>query len=149
MYISLFNYPSFSISKHLKYAASPQRPKNQIHRRGKSMKKMVFEMVQVREDTQKKVFFLVAGPLRFYPPYTNGLVVHATFFFFLFLVLYQPETDFDNFSFSSQFLDFREKKSFFAQGSGGFTLPTLFRPLKKTFFYVRLPLLFQFCFSSF
>ena len=31
----------------------------------------------------KKVCFLVDGPLRFYPPYTNGLVVHATFFFFL------------------------------------------------------------------
>jgi len=34
----------------------------------------------------KKVVLLVVGPLRFYPPYTNGLVVHATFFFF-FLVL--------------------------------------------------------------
>ena len=32
---------------------------------------------QLREDTHKKVFFLVVGPLRFYPPYTNGLVVHA------------------------------------------------------------------------
>ena len=38
----------------------------------------------LREDTHKKVFFLVVGPLRFYPPYTNGLVVHATFFFFFF-----------------------------------------------------------------
>ena len=27
----------------------------------------------------KKNFFLVVGPLRLYPPYTNGLVVHATF----------------------------------------------------------------------
>ena len=35
----------------------------------------------VREDTHKKSVFLVVGPLRFYPPYTNGLVVHATFFF--------------------------------------------------------------------
>ena len=26
--------------------------------------------------------FLVVGPLRFYPPYTNGLVVNATFFSF-------------------------------------------------------------------
>ena len=43
--------------------------------------------VEVREDTHKKsVFSLVVGPLRFYPPYTNGLVVHATFLF-LFLVL--------------------------------------------------------------
>ena len=38
------------------------------------------EYVHFREDTHKKVFFLVVGPLRFYPPYTNGLVVHATFF---------------------------------------------------------------------
>ena len=36
----------------------------------------------LREDTHKKVFFLVVGPIRFYPPYTNGLVVHATYFFF-------------------------------------------------------------------
>ena len=28
--------------------------------------------------THQKVAFLVVGPLRFYPPYTNGLVVHAT-----------------------------------------------------------------------
>ena len=34
----------------------------------------------LREDTHKKVFFLVVGPPRFYPPYTNGLVVHAPFF---------------------------------------------------------------------
>ena len=34
-----------------------------------------------REDTHKiKAFFLVVGPLRFNPPYTNDLVVHATFF---------------------------------------------------------------------
>ena len=36
----------------------------------------------VREDTHKKSVFLVVGPIRFYPPYTNGLVVHATFFSF-------------------------------------------------------------------
>ena len=34
----------------------------------------------LREDTHKKSVFLVVGPLRFYPPYTNGLVVHAIFF---------------------------------------------------------------------
>ena len=33
----------------------------------------------LREDAHKKVFFLVVGPIRFYPPYTNGLVVHVTF----------------------------------------------------------------------
>ena len=27
----------------------------------------------------KKIVFLVVGPLRFYPAYTNGLVVHAIF----------------------------------------------------------------------
>ena len=35
----------------------------------------------------KKVFFLVVGPLRFYPPYTNGLVVHDTFFYFFFSLI--------------------------------------------------------------
>ena len=34
-----------------------------------------------REDTHKKSIFLVVGPPRFHPPYTNCLVVHATFFF--------------------------------------------------------------------
>ena len=32
--------------------------------------------------TQIKFFFLVVGPLRFFPPYTNDLVVHASFFSF-------------------------------------------------------------------
>ena len=36
---------------------------------------------KVREDTHKKSVFLEVGPLRFYPTYTNGLVVHAPFFF--------------------------------------------------------------------
>ena len=35
----------------------------------------------LREDRHKKSVFLVVGPLRLYPPYTIGLVVHATFFF--------------------------------------------------------------------
>ena len=38
----------------------------------------------IREDTHKKVIFLVVGPLRFYPPYMNGLVVHATCFMCVF-----------------------------------------------------------------
>ena len=46
------------------------------------------------EDTHKKVFFLVVGPLRGYPPYTNGLVVHATkkkhFFYVSLPLLYIP-----------------------------------------------------------
>ena len=28
----------------------------------------------------------MVGPLRFYPPYTYGLVVHATFFIFFFVL---------------------------------------------------------------
>ena len=32
----------------------------------------------------KKVFFLVVGPLRFYPPYTNGLGSIPLFFFIFF-----------------------------------------------------------------
>ena len=32
----------------------------------------------------KKRFFVVIGPLRYYPPCTSGLVVHAIFFFFFF-----------------------------------------------------------------
>ena len=39
---------------------------------------------RLREDIHKKRFFLVVGPLRFYPFYTNGLVVHATVFSFFF-----------------------------------------------------------------
>ena len=34
----------------------------------------------LREDTHKKNDFSVVGPLRCYPSYTNGLVVHAPFF---------------------------------------------------------------------
>ena len=41
----------------------------------------------VVEDTHKKSDSLAVGPLRAYPPYTKGLVVHATTFFFSFLVL--------------------------------------------------------------
>ena len=43
---------------------------------------------ELKEDTHKKIMvFLVVGPLRFYPLYTNGLVVLATFFF-CFLVFF-------------------------------------------------------------
>ena len=41
----------------------------------------------LREDTHKKVAFLVVGPLRVYPLYTNGLVVNATFFLVFFSVI--------------------------------------------------------------
>ena len=42
---------------------------------------LYFLALSFREDTHKNVF-LVVGPLRFHPPYINGLVVHATFFFY-------------------------------------------------------------------
>ena len=41
----------------------------------------------LREDTHKKSVFLVVEPLRVYPPYTNVLVVHATFFFNFFSLI--------------------------------------------------------------
>ena len=47
---------------------------------------------------KKKVFFLVVGPLRFYPNgYTNGLVVHATFFYVCLPLVYQISFYKDNF----------------------------------------------------
>ena len=85
----------------------------------------------------KKSFFFVVGPLRFYPQYINGLVVHAPFFFTLILALYgfrQFISIFPNFWLN--FLHFSKKKCFLAHWSGGFTLPSLLvvRSLKKTFF---------------
>ena len=41
----------------------------------------------IREDTNKKNVFLVVGTLRFYPPYTNSLVVHAIFFLVLHIIV--------------------------------------------------------------
>ena len=88
----------------------------------------------------KKKFFLVVGPLRFYPPYTNGLVVHATFFSFFFSLIIAWNGFWQFFLFFPVFglkqPDFREKKWFFAWWSGGFTLPTplVVRPIKKHFF---------------
>ena len=65
-------------------------------------------LLLVREDT-------MVGPLRFYPPYTNGLVVNATFFFFS---LIMPETDFYNFFFFFTIFGLKQpnfrKKWFFA-----------------------------------
>ena len=60
----------------------------------------------------KKVFFFVVGPLRFYPPYTYGLEVHAIFFFFVLYVIawngfWQFYLFLPNF-----WADFREKKVF-------------------------------------
>ena len=55
--------------------------------RSEKKKTYVVDTEGVREDTHKKSVFLVVGPLRFYPPYTNGLVVHANFFCFCFFSL--------------------------------------------------------------
>ena len=79
----------------------------------------------------------MVGPLRFYPPYTNGLGVHATF-----LLL----SNFANFFFFFQIFglkqpDFREKKCFFCLVVRGVYPPyTLSGPTtKKTlYFYVSL-----------
>ena len=38
----------------------------------------IFSGLLLREDTHKKSVFFFVGPLTFYPPYPNGLVVHAT-----------------------------------------------------------------------
>ena len=61
----------------------------------------------------KKSVFLVVEPLKFYPSYTNGLVVHAVFI---------------------------EKRCFFCLvvEGGGFTLstPLVVRPLKKKLFFM-------------
>ena len=69
----------------------------------------------IREDTHKrKRFFLVVGPLRFYPPYTKFLVVHAIFF-----ILIIARNEFWQFFFFFPIFglkqpDFREKKWVFA-----------------------------------
>ena len=78
--------------------------------------------------THKKNVFLVVGPLRFHPPYTNGLVVHATFFLSFLFSLVMPETDFYNFFFffpifGLKLPNFREKKVFLLSCQGG--LPSL------------------------
>ena len=52
------------------------------------VKNVISRNLRIREDIQKKCIFLVVGPLRFYPPYTNGLVVQATFFSFFFFQSY-------------------------------------------------------------
>ena len=89
----------------------------------------------VREDTHKKEF-LVVGPLRFYPSYTNGsffslffsLIIawNGFWHFFLFLPNFWAKTaGFD-----------REKKWFFAKWSGEFTLPTLLVVRPLNFFFL-------------
>ena len=92
----------------------------------------------------KKVFFLVVGSLMFYPSYTNGLVVDATFFFniiiarngFLKFFLFLP-------NFWTKTAGFKKKKYFFAlwSGGGGYPPYTVSSPTtKKTIFNMCLPL---------
>ena len=89
---------------------------------------------KVCKGRHTQCFFLVAGQLRFYPSYTNGLVVHATFFF----LDLQSETDFDNIFFFFPFFglkksDFIEKSVFLLSGQGGLpslqSTPLVVRPL--------------------
>ena len=80
----------------------------------------------------KRVFFLVVGPLRFYPPYTNGLVVHATFliFFFSLIIVWNGFWQFFFFFpiFGLKQPNFREKNVFLLSGQGG--LPSLLSCVK-------------------
>ena len=82
---------------------------------------MAWYGLYIREDTHKEVVFLVVGPLRFYPPFTNGFMVHAT----------------------KQFSPFIEKNVVFCLVVGGVTPPYTLSGTttkKNTLFYVCLPL---------
>ena len=61
-----------------------------------------FQQLFLGKTHIKKCFFLVVGPLRYYPPYTNGLVVHTTFFL-LFFSLIIVSNGFRQFFFLLQF----------------------------------------------
>ena len=68
---------------------------NQLHReKNINMCATIFGGAYKGRHTWKKCLFLVVGPLRVYPLYTNGLVVHATFFLFFCLII---AWNFDNF----------------------------------------------------
>ena len=81
---------------------------------------------------QKKCFFLVVGPLRMYPLYTYGLVVHATFFS-LFCSLIMAWNGFWQFFL---FLPNFWKNAVFCLLVKGVSLttPLMVRPLKKNLF---------------
>ena len=79
----------------------------------------------------------MVGPLRFYPPYTNGLMVHDTFFFCLIMAwngLWQFFFFFPIFGLKQP--DFREKKVFFCLVVRGVYPPYTLSgtTTKKTFF---------------
>ena len=69
-------------------------------------------MIHLGKTHIKKSVFLVIGPLRFYPAYTNGLVVHATLFFLSYNCLKRVLTFFFPQIFGLKQSDFREKKFF-------------------------------------
>ena len=82
----------------------------------------------LREDTHKKSVSLVVGPLRFYPPYANGLVVHAPFFSFFLTIAWNGfwQKKFSNFL--AKRVGYIGKKSVFLLCCRGV------RPLKKKIF---------------
>ena len=94
------------------------------HHIGIRCKKTNILLSRLREVTHKKSVFLLVGPLRFNPPYTNGLVVPAIFFFslkidwnrfwqfFIFLPKFWANTS-----------GFIKKSGFLLSGQGG--LPSL------------------------
>ena len=56
-----------------------------IIQEGTGLIREILQLILAKTHT-KKVLFLEVGPLRFYPPYPNGLVVQATFFSFIFII---------------------------------------------------------------
>ena len=78
---------------------------------------------------------LVVGPLRFYPSYTNGVVLHATFFSFFFSLIIAWIGIWQFFFFFPIFVlkqpDFREKKFFLLSGQGVYPPYTLSGPTTK------------------
>ena len=77
----------------------------------------LYHLVCIREDTHKKNIFFLVGPLIFYPPYTNGLVVYATFSsFFSLIVARNGFLQFIHFSpnFLAKNPGFKKKSDFFA-----------------------------------
>ena len=88
-------------------------------------------MYSIREDTHKKsVFFsgrttlMAQWSMLSGRTYTNGLVVHATLFFFSFLVLCLKQilTIFFLHNFWAKTAGFQRKSAFLLSGQGGFTL---------------------------
>ena len=94
-------------------------------------------------------------PLRFYPPYPNGLVIHATFFLIIHIFLIIPWNGFWQFFFNPIFglkqPDFKGKGGFLLMVRGIYPLYPLSGPTTKkgTFLCVCVPLVIIKNFSMF